>query len=333
MTISTLLADAATPPKLDVKWEPITHALYDNDGVNIDSETAAMRVMDDEGVKLVERYVPDHGMEQDHIYKTYPGTSTDKIVEALIKKFSLPVEQITSDYGLDIAAIKAEQKEKLKKDISDLDAVSIGIANDITIKTIAHFKEHLTSIPGVAETLPDVRAKLGGDNVALCTTSREDRMDVSLDEAHHPVTGANAGLGQLFPKGPLRISGYEVSNKYDLGFKLLEDRGFRPSNTVVFEDSESGVEKAKKGRPEVRVVGTVAAQFYPDKELQAKKLFAKGADIVISDMRDQVKAIDWLNAKLEPSQKPTFSGDVFLPAKDEKGFAVQPVVYRALTAA
>ncbi len=319
MTISTLLADAATPPKPDVKWEPITHALYDNDGVNIDSETAAMRVMDDEGVKLVERYVPDHGMEQDHIYKTYPGTSTDKIVLALIKKFDLPVEQIKEDFGLD-------------KNLS-VEDVSIAIADDITIKTIAHFKEHLTAIPGVAETLPDVRAKLGGDNVALCTTSREDRMDVSLDEAHHPVTGANAGLGQLFPKGPLRISGYEVSNKYDLGFKLLEDRGFRPSNTVVFEDSESGVEKAKKGRPEVRVVGTVAAQFYPDKELQAKKLFAKGADIVISDMRDQVKAIDWLNAKLEPSQKPTFSGDVFLPAKDEKGFAVQPVVYRALTAA
>jgi beta-phosphoglucomutase-like phosphatase (HAD superfamily) len=292
---------ASAQPEATPAVKPFTHWLFDNDGVNIDSETAAMRVMDTEGVALVERYVANHGMEQDHIYRTYPGTSTDKIVLALIKKFDLPVDQIKADYGIKADATTEE--------------VSIAIADDITIKTIEHFKVHLTAIPGVTEALTEIRATYGGDNVALCTTSREDRMDVSLEYAGDPdVEGWNANLGNLFPKGERRISGYDVANKYDMGFERLGDKGFKPETTVVVEDSKSGVSKARQGRPEVRVIGTAAAQFFEDKPAQAKVLFDAGAAVVLTHMGDLPKVGAWLNEGLDPAKKPEFKGTVYVPA-------------------
>lgn len=51
----------------------ITKVVTDNDGVNIDSEDLAMRIMDDEGVKLIQQYNPDAATQlpADHIYKTF----------------------------------------------------------------------------------------------------------------------------------------------------------------------------------------------------------------------------------------------------------------------
>jgi hypothetical protein len=86
-----------------------------------------------------------------------------------------------------------------------------------------------------------------------------------------------------------------------------------PKKLPVIEDSLSGVSKAKAHSADIRVVGTVAARFYTDKEAQAKALLDAGASLVISDMRDLSVALDWLNADMDPIVMPTFRGKVYTP--------------------
>lgn len=272
----------------------ITKFLFDNDGVNIDSEDVAMRVMDDWGVALVKRYQPDAALLQDYIYKTFPGTSTDRIVDALIQKFQLSADLIKQDYNL----------------ADDAD-VPVALADLITIETNNRFQSDLKAIPGVTQAHVELRALYGAENIALATTSREDRMDVSLAHAADPLTGANAQLETFFPKGERRRSGYGHPNKYDEAFGAL---GWNPAETVVVEDSLSGVSKAKQGRTDVRVIGTVAAKFYEDKPAQAKALMDAGASLVIAHFSDLPKAVQWLDAGMDASKKPAFAGQVFVPA-------------------
>lgn len=273
--------------------------IFDNDGVNIDSEDVAMRVMDDWGVALVTRYKPDANMRPDYIYDTYPGTSTDRIVLALIKEFDLDTNKIQNDYGLDT---------------NDLEQVSIDLADQITIETNQRFQQELKSISGVTKALTDIRQTYGGDNVALATTSRADRMDISLACAVDPVTGANAQLAQLFPEGELRRSGYGHANKYD---EFYDATGWNPQECVVVEDSLSGVSKARAAGAardvEQRVIGTVSAKFYTDKQAQADSLMDAGATMVISTMKDLPNALAWVDADLAPQHKPDFLGTVYLP--------------------
>lgn len=268
-----------------------TKIIFDNDGVNIDSEDVAMRVMDDWGSALVRRYQPDADLPQDYIYRTYPGTSTDKIVEALISKFNLPVEQIIKDF-------------ELTNDAN----VPIALADLITLETNERFKVKLQSIPHTTMALSEIRQMFGAENVALATTSRADRMDISLAYAVDPVTGENARLDEMFPKGERRRSGYGHENKYDEAFGAL---GWDPADTIVVEDSLSGVTKAMKGRPNTAVIGTVAARFYEDKETQAAALLEQGALLVISNMADLPKAAAWINAGMPTQARPDFEGTVF----------------------
>jgi beta-phosphoglucomutase-like phosphatase (HAD superfamily) len=267
-----------------------TKIIFDNDGVNIDSEDVAMRVMDDEGARLVRRYQPNADLPQDYIYKTYPGTSTDRIVDALIKKFDLPVEQIKTDF-------------KLPKDAD----VPVALADLITLETNKRFIAELKAVPGTTGALKTIHMMFGSENVALMTTSRADRMDISLAHAVDPASGANAQLDSLFPKGAQRRSGYGHTNKYDEGFGAL---GWNPAQAIIVEDSLSGVTKAKAGREDASVIGTVAARFYTDKPAQAEALLKAGADIVISSMFDLPAAAWWLKDG-KPETKPAFLAPVY----------------------
>lgn len=282
--------------------------LTDMDGVLVDSEDAAMRVMDDWGVALIKRYQPDAQIAQDYIYKTYPGTSTDRIVAALIKEFDLPEALIRQDYN-----------------VADADDVAIALADHVTLDTIACFRQQLTTVPGAADAYRALAARYGADNVGLATTSRKDRMDVSLEHAVDPATGRNAELTQIFPAGERRRSGYDFKNKYDEAFAAL---GWNTAETVVVEDSLSGVTKARAGRPDVMVVGTVAARFYEDKAAQAKALIDAGADIVVGDIADLPQAVAWLDHGLGALAKPDFAGEVYVPARDAAALANKPALYR-----
>ncbi len=273
-----------------------TKMIFDNDGVNIDSEDLAMRIMDDWGVAFIKHYRPDiteKELPKDFIYTTYPGTSTDVIVAKLIEKFNLPVDQILKD-----------------NNAIDVKDASVKLADRVTLATIDRFKVELNAVPGTTEALFKIREMFGAENVALATTSRKDRMDVSLSHATDPVTGENAQLATLFPEGDRRYSGYEVSNKYNKAFEIL---GWNPAESIIVEDSKSGVEKAMAGRPEAAVIGTVAARFYVDKESQATALLDKGAKIVISNMADLPMAAEWLRNDMAPQVKPEFNSTVYVP--------------------
>lgn len=282
--------------------------LTDMDGVLVDSEDVAMRVMDSWGVALIKRYQPEAQIARDYIYKTYPGTSTDRIVDALIREFDLPEALIRQDYK-----------------INDADDVAIALADQVTIDTIACFKQQLTIVPGAADAYRALVTQYGADNVGLATTSRKDRMDVSLAHAADPATGGNAGLADIFPAGERRRSGYDFKNKYDEAFAAL---GWNTAETVVVEDSLSGVSKAKAGRTDVMVVGTVAARFYEDKAAQAKALTDAGADIVISNIADLPKAVAWLDNGMNALARPDFAGDVYVPAAGPPFTANKPALYR-----
>ena len=298
----------------------ITKIVTDNDGVNINSEDLAMRIMDDEAVKLIGQYRPELLTElpQDHVYKTFPGKSTDKIVKALIIgdwdktdqgniDRELPLALIAQDYGL--------------TDNATIDDVSTHIADLITIATIERFSHELKSISGVTESWESLSNTLGADNLALATTSRADRMDVSLNHAINPETGENARLHTFFPEGTRRFSGYGGANKYD-GF--FAQSGWNPAECAIIEDSDSGVNYAKANRPDTKVIGTVAADFFTDKQAQASKLLSKGADIVISTMHDLPKAVQWLNDGMDPEKQPDFQGTIYTPIPHDLTSAPAP---------
>lgn len=295
----------------------ITKVITDNDGVNIDSEDLAMRIMDDEGVALIRQYNPDvlEQLPADQIYKAFPGTSTDKIVKALIEgdwrlepankqERALPLPLIAQDNGFDTDA--------------DIGTVAEHIADKITQATIDRFNIELKVIPGTIESWKTLATQLGPENIALATTSAPRRMD-TIDNATDPATGQNAGLGEIFPAGQRRFSGYGTPNKYDGFFK---QSGWDPAECAIVEDSLSGARYAKAGRPDVSVIGTVAAKFYTDKPAHAKALVENGADIVISSMQDLPKAVAWLNDDLEPAKKPEFSAKVYTPFDYQPKFAL-----------
>ena len=298
----------------------IRKIVTDNDGVNIDSEDLAMRIMDDEGVALIRRYNPDtlNHLPADHIYNAFPGTSTDKIVKALIEgdlrlpagknpDLGLALELVAQDHGMEGASVAD---------------VSTHIADKITIATIQRFSQELKSIPGTTEAWTNLSDRLGAENIALATTSRGDRMDVSVLHAVDPATNDNARLHEFFPEGQRRFSGYGGPNKYDAFFA---QSGWDPAECAIVEDSLSGARYAKAGRPEVSVIGTVAARFYTDKKTHAAALIENGADIVISTMHDLPAAVQWLNDGLTPETKPDFAGRIYTPApRDGQSFTAEP---------
>ncbi len=273
----------------------IKTVVYDNDGVNIDSEDLAMRIADDRVSNLVLQFSPSQPLETDYIYNKYAGKSTNKIVKEIIEERSLPLDEIKSAYQL--------------QNDADIESVAFALADLITIETNNRFKQELKAIPGVVEAHDAVRKLVGADNMVLATTSRSDRMNVSLDHAVDPTTGKNAGLSETFAEGARRISGYGYPNKYDLAFSNLN---LDPSTTVVIEDSTNGAAYAKAGRPDARVIGTVAAKFYTNKDSQAKALLDSGADVVVSRMDDLPLALVWLDNGLNPNRQPTgFKGKVY----------------------
>lgn len=282
--------------------KPLRKTIWDKDNVLFDSEGLAMQIMDDEGYALVTQYdgapelAPGVPLERGYIYKEYPGTSTDKIVQALIDQFDLPLAQIKEDFDLG--------------DIAD-DQVAIALAEDVTRKTIDGFRQGLEAIPGIADALRAIDNYMGGiENRASCTTSPADRMNISLECAVDPATGENAGLADLFPDvDDRRISGYDYDNKYVYFFELHPD--WDPAECAIFEDSKSGVTKAKASHDDVRVIGTVAAQYYPDKAEQATVLMQAGADVVVSHADDMPKALEWLDNGLTAETRPTFTAEVW----------------------
>lgn len=80
----------------------IKRIIFDNDGVNIDSEHIAMRDMAEFGYTMVAQYIDLEiaGLKENDIYVDYKGMSSNDIVGQLIKKFSLPEDAMSEDYNV-----------------------------------------------------------------------------------------------------------------------------------------------------------------------------------------------------------------------------------------
>ncbi len=279
----------------------ISKIIFDNDGVNMDSEQLAMQVMDDFGYDMVARYhaEPIEGLARGDIYRTYAGTSSDQIIRQLIEKYNLPFDALKEDYNLG--------------DIADNDVYE-ALSNQLTEQTLDRFSGELKAIPGIEEALVKIDEMLGGiENRALCTTSREDRMNLSLACAINPSTGELAGLDRLFPdEDNRRVSGYGHPNKYTLFMELNPD--WNPAETGIVEDTVSGVTKALSADPALRVIGTVASEFYGstyiEKKTQVEALIDAGASIVVFDVADLPAALEWLEKGASAENLPDFIGSV-----------------------
>lgn len=295
----------------------IQKVIFDNDGVNINSETLAMRICDDWLSQLVETFRPASPLQENYIYNNFAGKSTNKIAAMIVDERKLPLASIQETYGFsdeDLASIK--EKENLAAN-DDLGAIGFALADLITLATNEGFKKDLKAIYGITKMHADLRDLIGQENIYLSTTSREDRMVVSLGCAIDPETGENANLLDTFTEGLHRLSGYGKPNKYDLLFEKAEEAGepIDQDTAVIIEDSISGAKYAREGRPNLRVIGTVAADFYTDKAAHAQALINAGASVVISDMRDLPKILEWLDVGLDLEQAPEeLFGTVYSPS-------------------
>lgn len=295
----------------------IKTVIFDNDGVNINSETLAMRICDDWLSDMVATFTPNSPLPKDYIYSNFAGKSTNKIASLILEEKSLPLKPIQEAYGFSDEDLENIKKKENLSPTDDIGALGFALADLITVATIDGFKKDLQGIYGITQAHKGVRDLVGAENVYLATTSRADRMDVSLEYAIDPATGENAGLANTFPEGKHRLSGYGKPNKYNLFFQLAEEAGepIDPATAIVVEDSLSGVRYAKEGRPDIRVIGTAAADFFPDKAKHAKALTEAGASVVVTDIRDLPSTMEWLDTGLDPEKRPeTFFGDVYSPA-------------------
>lgn len=282
----------------------IKRIIFDNDGVNIDSEHIAMRDMAEFGYTMVAQYIDLEiaGLKENDIYVDYKGMSSNDIVGQLIKKFSLPEDAMSEDYNVPDGV-------DLYEFLSDLHTKSV----------IAKFESGaLETIPGFKQTIETIRNKFGADNIALCTTSRADRMHAT-QHAKDPETGENAGWAEFFPdKDNLRLSGYGHPNKYNYFREIHPD--WEPQETAIIEDTAGSTKKAIDAGFE-NVIGIVVSKFQclddnenfniQKQQEEISKLLEAGARIVVTDYTDISSAIDWMNNGMDLHNVPTFNSQVY----------------------
>lgn len=282
----------------------IKKIIFDNDGVNIDSEHIAMGDMAEFGYTMAAKYVDVElvGLKENDIYVEYKGQSSNDIIKHLIEKLSLPEDAIREDY-----------------DIPD-DADLYEFLSDLHTKSVINKFESgkLETLPGFKKTMETIRGQFGGDNIALCTTSRADRMHAT-QHAKDPENGTNAGWADFFPdRDNLRLSGYGHANKYIHFTEMHPD--WDPEETVIIEDTAGSTKKALEAGFE-NVIGVVVSKFQcfddnghfnQQKQYEEiRRLLEVGACIVVTDYTDISLAIDWMNDGMDINNVPAFKGQVF----------------------
>ncbi len=295
----------------------IKKIIFDNDGVNIDSEHIAMRDMAEFGFDMVGKYidVDSAGLKENDIYVAYKGQSANDIFRQLVDKFSLPEEAIKEDYNI-------PDGEDICEYLSDLHTKSV----------IAKFTGgQLETVPGFRATIESIRNMYGADNIALCTTSRADRMHATF-HAIDPETAENAGWDNFFPdKNNLRLSGYGYPNKYVRFTEIHPD--WHPEETAIIEDTAGSTKKAIQAGFK-NIIGIVVSTFQchddngnfsaAKQREEINQLLDAGASVVVTNYADISAAIAWIDNGLDASNKPDFNEPVYI-AQDNSG-PVPPVL-------
>lgn len=280
----------------------IKNVVFDNDGVNINSEDIAVG----DAVSFIYTLLKNHGGENakkityGDIALRIKGHSSDVVLSDIINEFGIEESELCQTYNIP----------------KDEDVVSY-LSEQHTLRVIDMFENgQLFVFSGFQETMDKV---CDTHSLGLCTASRADRMDAT-EYALDPETQENAGWANYFPKGNLRFSGHNLPNKYMSFFET--NPNFKPEETVCVEDSDSSVKKAIAAGAH-SVIGSAYSDFQTldqdgnfsrDKQLaEIRKLLEAGANIVITDFRDIPTAVEWINAGMSMHSKITseFKGDVY----------------------
>ncbi len=294
----------------------IKNIIFDNDGVNINSEHIAVG----DGVNFIYELLRDHGGKEakkityQDIATRIKGHSSDVVLNDIIKEFNIDENTLRAAY-----------------DVPQGEEVVAYLAEQHTLRVIDAFKKGgLQVFDGFNETMDILVEKYGAQNIGLCTASRADRMDAT-EYAVDPKTSHNANWAHYFPKGNRRFSGHNLPNKYTSFFEANPD--WKPEETICVEDSDSSVKKAIAAGAH-SVVGCAYSDFQKlddngdfDTKKQGEeitKLLKAGAPIVVTDYRDIPSAIKWIENGMDIDNKPEFSKEVFMQSSIQSSPDVSP---------
>lgn len=264
----------------------ITKVLFDNDGVNGDSEHIAV----DDAVTFIVELLRNHGgidaknITYQDIALRIKGNSSDIVLRDIINEFNIPEDALREAYNV-------PKNENVVEYLS----------NQHTLRVIEAFRGgQLFVFPGFNEAMDELVSHYGAKNIGLCTASRADRMDATED-ALDPETGENANWGRYFPEGRLRFSGHNCPNKYKSFFDANPD--WAPEETICVEDSAGSVKKALDAGA-AAVIGCAYSSFqvldddgnFSEEKQRAEiaKLKEAGASVIVRDYRDIPTAAKWI---------------------------------------
>ncbi|CAM9827447.1 unnamed protein product [Ectocarpus sp. 6 AP-2014] len=281
--------------------------LFDFDGTIGDTETPAMEVAFWE----LAPYLPDTTPDKlDGLMPEFVRDNAGKAFEFMVEK----VDEDRKAAGLstisEAFAAKSEPKEMLDavdphrkkfglKTFAELRAPDGGEKENLLIQQKTETVDALSKIAQPCNGVPEVLAALTAAGVAFCisTTSPKPRVPASitackLDE-YFPADKVHSGESDFDPP--------RFKPNPSVYLKAAETEGKEPANCIAVEDSGSGVGSASNAGVGL-TVGYVGASHIPDykKDTHAEMLMSggraengKGAEIVISDMTDLPKVIEF----------------------------------------
>lgn len=291
-----------------------TAVLFDFDGTLGDTETPAMRVAFWE----LAPYLPDASPDnltiatRDAYVRDNAGKAFEfmvDVVEADRKAAGLPsVEETRASAAEDpavLAHVNAAREESGLPPLEDTRVLGkdiLTLQKDETVDALSTLAHPCPGVPDVLARLTELKVPF-----SIATTSGKPRV---------PVSVVSCGFTDYFPPEAIHSGESDFTPprfKPDPSVYLLaaESTGAVPENCVAVEDSTSGVGSAANAKIGL-IVGYVGGSHIAseNEEAHAGTLMAggrsddgRGADVVVSDMKDLVPIVEWfrgLDAKPAP---------------------------------
>eukprot|EP00904_Undaria_pinnatifida_P009541 jgi/Undpi1/5717/HiC_scaffold_2.g00991.m1 len=281
--------------------------LFDFDGTIGDTETPAMEVAFWE----LAPYLPDTTPDKlDALMPEFVRDNAGKAFEFMVDTVDEERKAKGMDSIQESFAAKSEPQNMLDavdphrkkfglKTFAELRAPDGGELETLLVQQKTETVDALSKIAQPCNGVRDVLAALTAAGVAFCisTTSPKPRVPASITAC---------GLDEYFPpdkvhSGESDFDPPRFKPNPSVYLKAAETEGKEPVNCIAVEDSGSGVGSASNAGVGL-TVGYVGASHIPEykKDTHAEMLMAggraengKGAEIVISDMKDLLKIIDF----------------------------------------
>eukprot|EP00611_Tribonema_gayanum_P006383 TRINITY_DN15683_c0_g1_i5.p1 TRINITY_DN15683_c0_g1~~TRINITY_DN15683_c0_g1_i5.p1 ORF type:complete len:374 (+),score=114.35 TRINITY_DN15683_c0_g1_i5:41-1123(+) len=300
--------------------------LFDFDGTVGDTETPAMEVAFWEAAPYLPNIAPSDLITQLPEYiRNNAGKAFEFMMEATDedrKKAGLDTaEEMRQAKREDPAAVEVIDGYRKKFGLPPLRECKYAtLLEQQKLETVEALSKVAQPCPGIPETLDEL-VKMG---IPFCisTTSPKPRVPVSISSCgldhHFPADKVHSGESDFTPP--------KFKPAPDVYLKAAKSEGKPPHDCVAVEDSGSGVGSAANAGVGM-IVGYVGASHIPEdkKDSHAKMLMSgdrskdgRGADIVISNMRDLPKVIAFFKEQRGAGKSAPFTFPEDLLASLEK---------------